>query len=126
MKYSIMFGYCSSRRFAKYLFYERDDFVKSILEAFAYGNINPDEGSIKKGSRYANIIKTVSDCEDKLLSMLDGEPKELLIKFSSAQTEANSISNVDKFICGYRLGVLMTREVFTGREDAIFGGEGFE
>ena len=99
--------------------------MKSILENFAYGNINPDMGIIKKGSKYERIMETIADSEEKLLSMLDGEPKELLITFSSAQLEANSISNVDKFIYGYRLGVLMTMEVFTGREDAIFGTEDF-
>ena len=57
------------------------------------------------------------------MTMLDGEPKELLIKFSGAQLEANSISNTEKFIYGYRLGVLMTMEVFADREDAIFGRE---
>jgi len=105
---------------------ERNDFLKSILEAFAYGNIDPNVGTIKKGSRYERVIKTLSDSEEKLLPMLDGEAKELLIKFSSAQAEANAISNLDKFIYGYRLGVLMTMEVFTGREDEIFGGEDFE
>ena len=100
--------------------------MKSILEAFAYGNIDPNVGTIKKGSRYERVIKTLSDSEEKLLPMLDGEAKELLIKFSSAQAEANAISNLDKFIYGYRLGVLMTMEVFTGREDEIFGGEDFE
>ena len=99
--------------------------MKSILENFAYGNINPDMGIIKKGSKYERIMETIADSEKKLLSMLDGEPKELLITFSSAQLEANSISNVDKFIYGYRLGVLMTMEVFNGRDDAIFGGEDF-
>ena len=97
--------------------------MKSILEAFAYGNINPDEGSFKKDSRYGNVLKTISECEEKLMAMLDDEPKELLINFSSAQLEANTITNVDKFIYGYRLGVLMTMEVFTGKEDAIFGRE---
>jgi len=99
--------------------------MKSILEAFAFGNINPNNGSIKKGSKYERVIKTISDSEEKLLVMLDGESKELLIKFSSAQQEANSISNIDKFICGYRLGVLMTMEVFKGTEEAIFGMEDF-
>jgi len=99
--------------------------MKSILEAFAYGNINPDVGTVKKGSQYERAIKTISDCEEKLLSILDGEPKELLIRFSSAQLEANAITNVDKFIYGYSLGVRMTMEVFTSRENAIFGREDF-
>ena len=99
--------------------------MKSILEAFAYGNINPNDGSIKKGSRYGHVIAVISESEEKLLTMLDAEQKELLIKFSSAQLEANSISNTEKFIYGYRLGVLMTIEVFTDREDTIFGMKDF-
>ena len=98
--------------------------MKSILEEFAFGNINPNDGTIPKGSRYERVMEIISDSEEKLLSALDGEPKELLIKFSSAQLEANAISNNDKFIYGYRLGVLMTMEVFTGTRNSIFGGEG--
>ena len=102
--------------------------MKSILEAFAYGNINPNDGFFKKDSRYGRIIKTISESEEKLLAMLDGEPKELFMQFSSAQLESNSISNTDKFIYGYRLGMLMTMEVFTGanREEVIFGKGDFE
>jgi hypothetical protein len=97
--------------------------MKSILEEFAFGNINPNDGTISKGSRYEKIMNLVADIENKLLITLDGEPKELLIKFSSAQLEANAISNNDKFIYGYRLGVLMTMEVFKGPDDNIFGEE---
>lgn len=99
--------------------------MKSILEAFAFGNINPNNGYIKKGSKYERVMKTIATSEEKLLTMLDGESRELLIKFSSAQLEANSISNNDKFIYGYRLGVLMTIEVFKGAEDAIAGTDDF-
>ena len=95
----------------------------SILEAFAYGNINPDVGTIKNDSQYGQVLKTISDCEEKLLSMLDGESKELLIKLSGAHHEAISIVGIDKFIYGYRLGVLMTMEVFQRKEDSIFGAE---
>ena len=97
--------------------------MKSILEAFAYGNINPNDGSFKHSSRYGRVMKTLSESEEKLMAMLDGEPKELFMQFSSAQLESNTISSVDKFIYGYRLGMLMTMEVFTGanREEVIFG-----
>ena len=96
--------------------------MKSILEEFALGNINPNVGYIKKGSKYESVMKTVSDSEKRLLTMLDEETKALFIKFSSAQSEANEISDTDKFIYGYRLGALMTMEVFQGTRDAIFGG----
>ena len=95
--------------------------MKNILEDFAYGNINPDVGTIKKGSKYEHVMQTIADSEKRLLNMLDEESKELFIKCLSLQSEANAISNTDKFIYGYRLGVLMTMEVFKGREDEIFG-----
>ena len=97
--------------------------MKSILQEFAYGNINPDMGTIKKGSKYGRVMQTIVDSEEKLLTMLDGEAKELLIKFSSAQLEATAISSNDKFIYGYRLGMLMAVEVFKGIQDPIYGGE---
>lgn len=95
--------------------------MKSILKEFAYGNINPSIGTIKKGSKYERVMQTISDNEERLLSMLNGEAKELLVKFSSAQLEATAISNDDKFIYGYRLGMLMAIEVFKGIPDAIYG-----
>ena len=100
--------------------------MKSVLEAFAHGNINPSVGAIKKDSRYEGVLKTISDCEEKLRSILDGEAKKLLERLMFAQLEADSMSGTDKFIYGYRLGVLMTVEVFIGREDTIFGGEDLE
>ena len=99
--------------------------MKSVLEAFAYWNVNPNEGYFEKDSYYGNLLKTICECEGKLLTMLNSEKKELLMKFSNAQLQADTVSNVDKFIYGYRLGVLMTMEVFKGRGDAIFGREDF-
>ena len=86
--------------------------MNNILKEFAYGNLNPNNGIIVKGTHYETVVNTIAKTEEKLLSLLDGEQKDLLIQFSSAQSEANAISNTDKFIDGYRLGVLMTMEVF--------------
>ena len=55
------------------------------------------------------------------MSALEGKLKETLQQYVDAQAETNQITNTDKFIYGYRLGVLMTMEVFNGRHDAIFG-----
>lgn len=100
--------------------------MKSILEEFARGNISPDVGSFKKDSHYGKTMKILSDSENELFSALDGNLKETLKKFSEAQSEINLLSGIDKFIYGYRLGVLMTTEVFISREDAIFGNSDYE
>ena len=89
--------------------------MTSILEEFASGNIDPFEGTIKKGSRYECILQTAYDCEEKLMSALDGELKETLRRFIETQSESSSIDGNNRFINGYRLGVLMTMEVFNGQ-----------
>ena len=95
--------------------------MKSILEEFAYGNIDPSVGSIIRGSHYDKTMKALVENENKLSDGLDGDLVEVFKRYSDLQLEATQISNVDKFIYGYRLGVLMTMEVFCVREDAIFG-----
>jgi hypothetical protein len=98
--------------------------MSSILEEFARGNISPEPRFFKHGSHYGRIMQRLSDSEEKLLAALSGEQKEALEKFIDAQAEISLLSGIDRFIYGYRLGVLMTMEVFEGKENLIVGGEG--
>ena len=45
-------------------------------------------------------------------------------RFRDAQLEEEYLYNIDRLILGYRLGVLMTMEVFTDRERLTIRGEG--
>jgi len=92
--------------------------VKSILESFAYGEIRPLEGFFKWDSQYESVLDRVSEYEGKLMAMLNGEARELFVKFLEAQTEAGEAAGLDRFICGYRLGVLMMVEVFVGKGES--------
>ncbi|MCL2197960.1 MAG: hypothetical protein FWB80_03455 [Defluviitaleaceae bacterium] len=93
--------------------------MKSILEKFANENIDHGLNFTEKKLNYESTIKTIRDCEEKLLSMLEGEQKELMIKYSEARFEANAILDVETFIHGYRLGVLMTMEVFMDKKNSV-------
>ena len=95
--------------------------MKNILEEFACGNISPDVGSVKRGTHYDRTMKALVENENKLSDELDGDLAEIFKRYSDLQLEATQIANVDKFIYGYRLGVLMTMEVFCVRDNAIFG-----
>ena len=97
--------------------------MKSILEEFARGNISPEPRFFKRDSHYGHTMKILSDSEEKLLSLLDGELKDTFKQFSDAQAEISLLSGIDRFIYGYRLGVLMTMEVFNGKDGLIVGGE---
>jgi hypothetical protein len=96
--------------------------MKSILEEFAYGNISPEPRFMKRNSEYGKAVKALSDTEEKLRNLLDDNGRELLTALIDAQGKVNHMANTDKFIYGYRLGVLMTMEVFDGKTDLLNGG----
>ena len=97
--------------------------MKSVLEEFACGNISPEPRCIKHNSEYEKAVKTLSDAEAKLRAALNGTEQDLLNALLEAQGAVGLLANTDKFIYGYRLGVLMMTEVFDGREDLIVGGK---
>lgn len=97
--------------------------MPSILEEFARGNILPEPRFFKKNSHYERAMQQLIDTEEKLFSVLNEQEKELLKTFSETQSEVSYLSGIDRFIYGYRLGVLITMEVFNGKDDLIVGWE---
>ena len=100
--------------------HRREGKMSSILEEFARGNIDPHNGSIRRGSTYDKTLKALVENENKLSDGLDGELAEIFKQYVDLQGEVQQMDGRDKFIYGYRLGVLMTVEVFTGNRDAIY------
>lgn len=97
--------------------------MTSILEEFACGNVSPEPRFFKEGSRYGRAMDALLKDEEKLLAALNENEKELLKKYCDTQSEVSRLSGIDRFIYGYRLGVLMTVEVFEGQNNLIVGGE---
>lgn len=95
----------------------------SYLEAFANGNLQIQDRTFQRESVYEKAFSQLCEAEDTLRESLSETEKELLEKLIDAEAELNSLSETDRFIYGYRLGVRMTMEVFTGRDDLLFGGE---
>jgi len=96
--------------------------MKSILEEFAQGNISPEPRFLEHNSEYEKAVNALSEAEKKLYNLLDDNGRELLNALIDAQGKVNHLANTDKFIYGYRLGVLMTMEVFEGKADLLNGG----
>lgn len=97
--------------------------MQSILEEFARGNISLQTRFFKKNSHYEHAMLQLIETEEKLFSALNEQETELLKTFSETQSEVSFLSGIDRFIYGYRLGVLMTMEVFNGKDDLIVGRE---
>lgn len=58
-----------------------------------------------------------------MFAALEGELKSSFQSLLDAQAKLNALSGIDGFIYGYRLGVLMTMEVFNGRAQLLAGSE---
>ena len=95
----------------------------SILEEFAYGNINLMNQTFRRGSAYGQALEAVIDGEKKLLALLSGAEKTRFETYIEMQGELSSLAAVKNLICGYKLGVLMTAEAFVTGGDLV-GGQG--
>lgn len=95
--------------------------MQHILEAFARGNITPQLRYFQPGSAYAKALQHLTDSEEALLSAMSEDRKDLVSAFSDAQAALSLLGTTDGFIQGYKLGVLMTMEVFQGAGDLVAG-----
>ena len=93
--------------------------MQRILEAFATENLSVEPVTLEGGTEYQRARNLYADLGEQLLAKLNKEEKELLEKYTDAMAEESHLYSVERFIDGYRLGVLMTMEVFTGGRDLI-------
>ncbi len=84
----------------------------NILEELYYGNISPNEKSIREKSEYASYIGIVSDNEEKLSLYLDGEEKRLFDQLMDAQSNITNIEACERFIEGWKLGAQFMLDTF--------------
>ena len=93
--------------------------MTSILEEFAKDNLSTSNKYFEKNSDYGKIMNRLAKKEYELLGRLDEEGKGIYDEFTKAQTEISFLDSTGRFVTGYRLGVLMTIEVFFGRDELI-------
>ena len=79
--------------------------MRKTLEDLYYGNIIPHEKRISAKSELQRMVSRAAECENRLTELLNDEGKELFSVFMSAQQEIDSITAIDNFILGFRLGV---------------------
>lgn len=94
-----------------------------ILEALAEDNLCINPAIFKGNSEYRKAIKAMCDSAEALENKLSGEEKKLFEQFRDAQADESHIYNVDRFITGYRVGVLMMFEVFFGTAGLVLSQE---
>lgn len=83
-----------------------------ILTAFADENLVIDPIFYKGNAEYQKALSTVYKLSEELEEKLNEEEKKKFEQFRDANEILNHIYARDRFSDGYRLGVLMTAEVY--------------
>ena len=93
--------------------------MRKTLEDFYYGNITPCERQMVPGSELKRAADRVARCESQLLERLDETERALLTELVKAQHTIDSITALENFILGFRLGIRMMAECMDENDGSI-------
>lgn len=86
--------------------------MKSFIEEFYYGNIDPQEISSEFSTSLKKKLNSLVKSEDEFKEKLSEEEKKLFQDYTNSYNEFLSMSIADSFISGFRLGAKFTHDVF--------------
>ena len=98
--------------------------MRKALEDFYYGNIVPCEQQMVHSSELKRETERVTRFEKQLTERLDEAGQAVLEKLIESQQEIDSITAMENFILGFRLGVRIMAECMDGNDgDIRIGGD---
>ena len=98
--------------------------MRKTLEDLYYGNITPNEQQMTPGSELKQAVDRVTNYEKQLMKQLGETEQEILTKLIQSQHEINSITVLENFVLGFRLGVRLMAECMDDNDgDIRTGGE---
>ncbi len=92
--------------------------MRNILEDIYYDRLSMNEQMYRRGSKYDKAISEVTRLEDRLLKLLPEHHQDLK-DYSNACADLASISKLDDFIKGFRVGAQVMLEVLRPEESAL-------
>ena len=84
--------------------------MRKTLEDLYYGNITPNAQDMAPNSELKRATDRVARFENQLTELLDETEQTILAKLIESQHEIDSITALENFILGFRLGVRMMAE----------------
>ena len=98
--------------------------MRNTLEDLYYGNITPGVQQIAPNSELKRATDRVARFESQLTERLDEGGQAILAKLIESKDEVESITALENFILGFRLGVrLMAESMDENDGDIKTGGE---
>lgn len=82
-----------------------------ILKQLWYEGLYPNDTKLPTDSRYLKQLDTVIKDEDKLLSMLPDEAKEVYEQYTDSREELSVTDRARIFVSGFHLGAKIMLEV---------------
>ena len=96
--------------------------MRNTLEDLYYGNITPGAQQIAPNSELKRATDRVARFEDQLTERLDGDGQTILAKLMESKDEIESITALENFILGFRLGVRLMAESMDENDGNIRNG----
>lgn len=96
--------------------------MRKTLEDFYYGNISPNEQQMAPGSELKRAVDRVAHYENQQTEILDETGQTLLTKLIRSQHEIDSITALENFILGFRLGAKIMLECMGENDGDIRNG----
>ena len=84
--------------------------MRQTLEDLYYGNITPNERKMAPDSELKKAVDRVARYEGQLTEQLDEDGQTILTKLIRSQHEIESITALENFILGFRLGARIMAE----------------
>ena len=84
--------------------------MRNTLEDLYYGNITPGQHQIAPNSELKRATDRVARFESQLTERLDEDGQTILEKLIESQHEIESITALENFILGFRLGARLMAE----------------
>ena len=98
--------------------------MRKTLEDFYYGNITPNTQDMAPNSELKRAADRVAHFEKQLTELLDEAGQAVLEKLIESQHEIDSITALENFILGFRLGVRLMAESMDDNDGDIRNGGG--
>ena len=96
--------------------------MRNTLEDLYYGNITPGAQQIMPNSELKRATDRVTRFESQLTERLDEDVQTILAKLIESQHEIDSITALENFILGFRLGARLIAESMDDNDGNIKTG----
>ena len=96
--------------------------MRNTLEDLYYGNITPGAQQIMPNSELKRATDRVTRFESQLTERLDEDGQTILAKLVESQHEVDSITALENFILGFRLGARLIAESMDANDGDIKTG----